>query len=454
MQFQSWTFLLFFIPVLLLYWAVRGTRLRIPVLLAASYVFYASFNVYFLICLGVVTIVDYLVALQLSRHRSRWLVCVSLLVDLGMLCSFKYIPRVTDFDWVLPVGLSFFTFKSISYVIDVYRGKIAVERNLLAYAAYVAFFPQLVAGPIDRATTLLPQLHHNVPLRIDDVSEGFSLFVTGLFKKAVMADMLAVYVNVVYEDVTSYSGAMRLLAAYAYAWQIYFDFSGYSDMAIGMGKMFGFSIRENFLFPYTASSIREFWRKWHISLSTWFREYLYFPLGGSRRGRARAAVNRLLVFFCTGLWHGANWTFVLWGLGHGLLSSLEGSGVIPVQLLQKSGVGRLLCRVYTLLAVCLLFVMFRADTVGEGLRMIGAMFSFRSVPGASAMLARHLEPASVLTVLLALLLAGKPGIRVHAYLTEESSRPALPALCCLLLLLLSVMSLAQSGFHPFIYFQF
>ncbi|MBO4526610.1 MAG: MBOAT family protein, partial [Victivallales bacterium] len=264
MQFQSWTFLFFFIPVLLLYWAVRGTRLRIPVLLVASYVFYASFNVYFLICLGVVTIVDYLVALQLSRHRSRWLVCVSLLVDLGMLCSFKYIPRVTDFDWVLPVGLSFFTFKSISYVIDVYRGKIAVERNLLSYAAYVAFFPQLVAGPIDRATTLLPQLRHNVPLRIDDVSEGFSLFVTGLFKKAVMADMLAVYVNVMYEDVTSYSGAMRLLAAYAYAWQIYFDFSGYSDMACGIARCMGFRCMLNFNNPYVSVDVRDFWRRWHI----------------------------------------------------------------------------------------------------------------------------------------------------------------------------------------------
>ena len=303
MQFQSWTFLLFFIPVLLLYWAVRGTRLRIPVLLAASYVFYASFNVYFLICLGVVTIVDYLVALQLSRHRSRWLVCVSLLVDLGMLCSFKYIPRVTDFDWVLPVGLSFFTFKSISYVIDVYRGKIAVERNLLAYAAYVAFFPQLVAGPIDRATTLLPQLHHNVPLRIDDVSEGFSLFVTGLFKKAVMADMLAVYVNVVYEDVTSYSGAMRLLAAYAYAWQIYFDFSGYSDMACGVARCMGFRCMLNFNNPYVSVDVRDFWRRWHISLSTWFRDYVYIPMGGSRCGKLRNWFNR----------HDAGFGRVAWG---------------------------------------------------------------------------------------------------------------------------------------------
>ena len=367
MQFQSWTFLLFFIPVLLLYWAVRGTRLRIPVLLAASYVFYASFNVYFLICLGVVTIVDYLVALQLSRHRSRWLVCVSLLVDLGMLCSFKYIPRVTDFDWVLPVGLSFFTFKSISYVIDVYRGKIAVERNLLAYAAYVAFFPQLVAGPIDRATTLLPQLHHNVPLRIDDVSEGFSLFVTGLFKKAVMADMLAVYVNVVYEDVTSYSGAMRLLAAYAYAWQIYFDFSGYSDMACGIARCMGFRCMLNFNNPYVSVDVRDFWRRWHISLSTWFRDYVYIPMGGSRCGKLRNWFNVIVTMLVSGAWHGATWTFVAWG-------GLHGVGSVVSSWFDKSGwygkIPKIIKQIAVFHFMTLTWIFFRAESFEDAFDVI------------------------------------------------------------------------------------
>ena len=245
------------------------------------------------------------------------------------------------------------------------------------------------------------------------------------------------------------------LGGICYTLQIYFDFSGYSDMAIGMGRMFGFSIRENFLFPYTATSIRDFWRKWHISLSSWFREYLYFPLGGSRCGRGRAALNRLLVFFCTGLWHGANWTFVLWGLGHGLLSSLEGSGIIPVDRLKKSLPGRILCRVYTLLSVMLLFTLFRADTVAQGFGMIAAMFRFQALPAAAPLLARLSTPAASVTLCAALaLVLSSDGGRIHAFLTEERPSELVPDLCCLLLLALGVMSLAQSGFHPFIYFQF
>ena len=226
-------------------------------------------------------------------------------------------------------------------------------------------------------------------------------------------------------------------------------------MAIGMGRMFGFSLKENFLFPYTAVSIRDFWRKWHISLSGWFREYLYIPLGGSRCSRARAALNRLIVFFCTGLWHGANWTFVLWGLGHGLLSSLEGAGVIPVERLQKSIPGKILCRVYTLLSVMLLFTLFRADTVTQGFGMIAAMFRFQALPEGTILLAKLSAPAFIVILCTALVLALAPlGSRLHAFLTEERENELLPDLCCLLLMVLSVMSLAQSGFHPFIYFQF
>ena len=273
-------------------------------------------------------------------------------------------------------------------------------------------------------------------------------------EKLLLADAAAVVVDAVFGSAVVDS-RLAWLGGICYTLQIYFDFSGYSDMAIGMGRMFGFSIRENFLFPYTAASIRDFWRKWHISLSSWFREYLYFPLGGSRCSRGRAALNRLLVFFCTGLWHGANWTFVLWGLGHGLLSSLEGSGIIPVDRLQKSLPGRLLCRVYTLLSVMLLFTLFRADTVAQGFGMIAAMFRFRALPAAAPLLAKLSTPAASATLCAALALAlSSDGGRIHAFLTEERTAELLPDLCCLLLLVLSVMSLAQSGFHPFIYFQF
>ena len=276
----------------------------------------------------------------------------------------------------------------------------------------------------------------------------------GLGKKLLLADTAAIAADAIFAASLP-DARLAWLGGICYSLQIYFDFSGYSDMAIGMGRMFGFSLKENFLFPYTADSIRDFWRKWHISLSTWFREYLYIPLGGSRCSRARAALNRLIVFFCTGLWHGANWTFVLWGLGHGLLSSLEGSGIIPVERLQKSIPGRILCRVYTLLSVMLLFTLFRADTVAQGFTMIAAMFRFQALPEGALLLAKLSSPAMCAVLTAALVMALSPlGGRIHAFLTEEREKELVPDLCCLLLMVLSVLSLAQSGFHPFIYFQF
>ena len=241
------------------------------------------------------------------------------------------------------------------------------------------------------------------------------------------------------------------LGAVCYTLQIYYDFSGYSDMAIGMGRMFGFSIRENFLFPYGAASIREFWRKWHVSLSTWFREYLYIPLGGNRRGRARAALNRFIVFLCTGIWHGANWTFVFWGLAHGLLSSAEDWGLIPVRRLEKSRAGRVLCRIYTMLCVTLLFAIFRADSLSDGFRLIAALFSGSVTAEGSLLLARLLSPAALLTLALAVLLAGNlvPTLRERVKLPEPVAD-----LLSLGLLSLCILCLSRGGFHPFIYFQF
>ena len=467
MVFSSAIFLFFFLPaVFLLSRLPLGRRWQNLLLAAASLVFYAFGNLQYVPLFLASVLLNYVSGLLLGGRfpHNRAVLTVSVLLNLGILCVFKYtdfllqnlslLPGVSlrPVGLILPIGISFFTFQGMSYVIDGYREPERCTRSFLDVLLYISFFPQLIAGPIVRWGDIAEQIHGR-SCTPEKTWAGIRRFTVGLSKKLLLADAAAVVADAVFASGT---GDFRAawLGGICYTLQIYFDFSGYSDMAIGMGKMFGFSIRENFLFPYTAGSIREFWRKWHISLSTWFREYLYFPLGGSRNGRARASLNRLIVFFCTGLWHGANWTFVLWGLGHGLLSSLEGSGILPVQRLQESRAGRLLCRLYTLLAVCLLFVLFRADTVGEGFRMIGAMFSFRLIPAASPMLAKLLDPACFVTVLLALLLAGKPGIRVHAFLTEENSRPLLPALCCLLLLLLSVMSLAQSGFHPFIYFQF
>ena len=244
------------------------------------------------------------------------------------------------------------------------------------------------------------------------------------------------------------TGDIRLawLGAICYTLQIYYDFSGYSDMAIGMGHMFGFQIRENFLHPYGARTIRDFWRRWHVFLSSWFREYLYIPLGGNRKGKRRAALNRFLVFLCTGIWHGANWTFVVWGLGHGLLSDLEGLGLIPVDKLEKSRVGRLLCRMYTLLCVTLLFVVFRAESLTAAGAMFAALFAGTITPTGTILLHRLLNPVSGLILLLAALFS--LGIR---------RRPLplpLSRVLSLGLLVLSILCLSRGGFHPFIYFQF
>ena len=468
MVFSSAIFLFCFLPaVFLLYRLPFGRRWQNALLACASLVFYAFGNLHYVPLFLLSVLLNYATGLLLGGRlqRSKPLIALNIVLNLGILCVFKY----TDFlignanalfgltlkpvGLILPIGISFYTFQGLSYTIDVYRKPEEYSRSFLKLLLYISFFPQLIAGPIVRWGDIAAQIDERV-CTPEKTSAGIRRFLVGLGKKLLLADTAAIAADAVFAASLP-DARLAWLGGICYSLQIYFDFSGYSDMAIGMGRMFGFSLKENFLFPYTADSIRDFWRKWHISLSTWFREYLYIPLGGSRCSRARAALNRLIVFFCTGLWHGANWTFVLWGLGHGLLSSLEGSGIIPVERLQKSIPGRILCRVYTLLAVMLLFTLFRADTVAQGFTMIAAMFRFQALPEGALLLARLSSPAMCAVLTAALVMALSPlGGRIHAFLTEEREKELVPDLCCLLLMVLSVLSLAQSGFHPFIYFQF
>ncbi len=466
--FSSAIFLFCFLPVVfLLYRLPFGKRWQNGLLAAASLVFYAFGNLHYVPLFLASILINYLTGVLLGTRfqRSKAVITVNILLNLGILCVYKY----TDFlianvnslfgltlapvGLILPIGISFFTFQGLSYTIDVYRKPEEYSPGFLNLLLYISFFPQLIAGPIVRWGDISRQIE-NRSCSAEKTASGIRRFIVGLSKKLLLADAAALVVDSIFPLGTGDS-RLAWLAGICYTLQIYYDFSGYSDMAIGMGKMFGFSIRENFLFPYTADSIRDFWRKWHISLSTWFREYLYIPLGGNRKGRGRAAVNRLLVFFCTGLWHGANWTFVLWGLGHGLLSSLEGSGIIPVEKMKKTIPGRIVLRIYTMFAVMLLFTLFRADTVTQGFLVIGSMFRFQMTTAGSAMLASLSSPASCMVLCLALLLAlDQNGSRVHAWLTGEGPHELLPNLCCAVLMMLSIMALAQSGFHPFIYFQF
>jgi D-alanyl-lipoteichoic acid acyltransferase DltB (MBOAT superfamily) len=337
MLFNSLEYLIFFPIVVAAYFALPH-RFRWFLLLGASYYFYMCWKPEYVILIVVSTLVDYWAARRMgrqdsSRGRRKYLI-LSLVANLGLLFSFKYFNffnesirawcdsanifyGVPAFDVLLPVGISFYTFQTLSYTIDVYRGKRDPERHLGVFAVYVSFFPQLVAGPIERSTRLLPQFFEKQTFEYQRAVDGLRLMLWGFFKKIVIADRLAVYVNQVYNNPEDFSGPTLLLATYFFAFQIYCDFSGYSEIAIGSARVMGYELMENFRRPYFAKSISEFWRRWHISLSTWFRDYLYFSLGGNRVMRWRWYYNLIVVFVLSGLWHGANWTFLVWGGLHG-----------------------------------------------------------------------------------------------------------------------------------------
>ena len=467
MVFSSPIFLFAFLPLTwLLARFLPGLRAKNAALAALSLVFYAFGQLQYLPLFLCSILINYSAGRLLCGPlpRSRAVLTGAVLLNLGILAVFKY----TDFvlsnlnaltgagiplpGIELPIGISFFTFQGLSYVIDSYRDPKAGTRDFLKLLLYISFFPQLIAGPIVKYHDIEGQIDSRV-MTAEETAAGIRRFVRGLGKKLLIADAAARIADAAYAALAAGTTDARLmwLGAVCYSLQIYYDFSGYSDMAIGMGRMFGFTILENFRFPYAAVSIRDFWRRWHISLSTWFKEYLYIPLGGNRKGRGRAALNRFLVFFCTGIWHGANWTFVFWGLGHGLLSSLEDWGVIPVKRLEKSRAGRLLCRAYTMLAVVLLFAIFRADSLSQGFALIAALFTGGVSEAGSLLLARLLSPAAVVVLLLALALCGElvPRLRQRVRLPEAAADALSLGLLCL-----CILSLAKGGFHPFIYFQF
>jgi D-alanyl-lipoteichoic acid acyltransferase DltB (MBOAT superfamily) len=397
MLFNSIDFIVFLPVVFTLYWCLRGLHRHAGniVLLLASYVFYGWWDERFLVLIGFSTLVDFSIgnALMATTRatRRKVLLGISLVLNLGLLCYFKYAnffidqfveafrllgqPIAVDrLDVVLPVGISFYTFQTLSYTIDVYRGHLKATRDPIAFSAFVAFFPQLVAGPIERASSLLPQFQS--PRRFDRVSatDGLRQMLWGFFKKLVIADNCAELVDRVFADPGSFGGSTLLLGAVLFAFQIYGDFSGYSDIAIGTARLFGFELMRNFAFPYFSRDIAEFWRRWHISLSTWFRDYLYVPLGGSRGGMAMQVRNTFLIFLVSGFWHGANWTFVVWG-------GLNAVFFLPLLLLRRHrrrtgqvAEGRwwpspveAARMAFTFMLTCVAWVFFRAPDVGTAI---------------------------------------------------------------------------------------
>lgn len=393
MVFNSIEFLIFFPIVIGLYFVIPP-KYRWTMLLAASYYFYLSWNVDLIVLILFTTVISYVSSLLIEKYRQNKLICrtsiiVTLVASLGVLFFFKYFnflsssftgilslfggqPQPFTLDLILPVGISFYTFQTLSYAIDVYRGSVKTERHFGYYALYVSFFPQLVAGPIERPENLLPQLHAaNKPMWKNTVG-GVRKMLIGFFKKVVVADLLSTYVNSVYNNAEGATGFGVLIATVLFAFQIYCDFAGYTDIAIGCAEVMGIRLMQNFNRPYIAESIKEFWGRWHISLSTWFRDYLYIPLGGNRCSKLRHQLNVFIVFLVSGLWHGAAWTYVIWGALHGAYQIAGYFTKKPRdKFWAKLGVAkdakwlRALRRFNTFLLVCFAWIFFRANSFAD-----------------------------------------------------------------------------------------
>lgn len=461
-RFNTHLFLFLFLPLTLAgYWAVPNRNWKIVWIAFCSIVFYSLWDMRFVLLLAVAAAVDFVVALRIEaagedrRRRKAWLL-ISIVFTLGLLAFFKYtlfaaanansVLALAGSDYrmplphiVLPVGISFFTFKTLSYTIDVYRGQLPACREPLKYLAFISLFPELVAGPIVRYSTLNEQLDQ-LPRRLpwDFFATGITLFAIGLFKKAVVADWVAGRIDGYWADPAALNFATGWLAALGYTLQLYFDFSGYSDMAMGLGAMLALRFPINFRAPYQALNPSDFWRRWHISLSTWLRDYLYIPLGGNRNGPSRAKVNLLIVMLLGGLWHGANWTFVVWGGYHGLLlvlyQSMRGGWDAMPKPVQ---------RLVTLFLVVIGWVTFRAPTLEVAGQVYAAMFS---VLGAPTLL-------GVLPVLLAFL-AILAFTMVATPTGEMRLRFTMPRAVGVAVILLVAIVMVGSGSSPFLYYQF
>ena len=465
MSFDSPIFISCFLPLLALVYAlVRNQRARNVLLLAAGLVFYAFGSLTGLALLLACAAVNYGFgrALQKRETGGKGIAAAAIALDLAFLAAFKYLkfalsvfaPRsaaVGAFAHLAaPIGISFFTFKCISYIVDTLRDRQNGTKRFFDLLLYVSFFPQIMAGPITRFPDFRAQLDQRT-FSLRRSAEGLRRFLAGLSKKLILAGAAAAAADRAFAAAAP-DARLAWLGAAAYMLQIYFDFSGYSDMAIGLGNMFGFMTPENFAYPYIAPSITEFWRRWHISLSGWFRDYLYIPLGGSRRGRWRAAVNKLIVFVLCGLWHGAGWTFLLWGAWHGVLSAAE--GLLGVRRIPEKGFKRVIGHIYTLLAVCLGFVFFRAETLAGGVQMLRAMLGFVPVTVAStAALYAAAPPLTVVLLVLGAVLATPVKRLLDPFLETKAGR-ALSYAGSVVLLVLCFMRMAAGGFAPFIYFQF
>jgi len=483
MVFSTLLFLFLFLPAVLTGNFVLPFRFRNYFLLLSSFVFFAWGGVSYSLLLVLSVLINYTVGLLIHKFRKSLGAKIALGIGVGMnlliIVIFKYANFIIDnlnilrvdlsYDpleigtILLPIGISFYTFQAISYLIDLYRKQVVVQKNLADLALYIFLFPQLIAGPIIRYHDISNQIKHRHN-SIDNFVEGIKRFILGLAKKVLIANQMAVIADQAFSlPSDNLSTAFAWMGIIAYSFQIYFDFSGYSDMAIGLGRMLGFKFPENFNFPYIARSIKEFWRRWHISLSTWFRDYLYIPLGGNKKGSVRTYVNLLIVFFLTGLWHGASWNFVIWGFFHGFFLVLERLGLdkFLVKLWHP------LQHIYTLFVVLIAWVFFRADTLEASIGYLKAMFAYKSITGNIGFISEYDNVVYYFVAIAAIISSSTFWVDIQKFLLKVQAKLSSSAnslylnlsfifqlLAIVLVLALTTFLLVSNSYNPFIYFRF
>ena len=463
MVFSSMVFMCIFLPVVfILHCILPGIRLKNALLLLASVLFYAYGEPVYIILLFVSTLLNYFCAclIESSKYK-KVILTLAVICNLGILIVFKYtdfilgtVNTLTGLHLPLPqirmpIGISFFTFQAMSYVIDVYRGTTKAQKNYAKVLLYISFFPQLIAGPIVKYHDIAQEIDNRTQ-SLEGVSLGIRRFSAGLCKKVLISNTMGLVADQLFgASAGNINAAGAWLGAISYMLQIYFDFSGYSDMAIGLGWMFCFHFKENFNYPYISGSIREFWRRWHISLSGWFLEYLYIPLGGNRKGKFRTVVNKMIVFLCTGIWHGAAVNFLFWGIYHGCFLMLE--EYVPWIGRKGSKLKAVFQHIYALLVVCIGFVFFRADTRSQGLFWIKEMFTgFTWNAAAMSFAVQQITPVFLVT-LAGALIACCPVIKT---VNNKKWYAPFAYVCSLLGLVVCMLSLASGTYNPFIYFRF
>ena len=468
MLFSSLTFLFLFLPVLLCLYFISKEKYRNYILLIASLLFYAWGEPKYIVLMIVSILVNYILAILIDRYRKRsflpkFILSVSIIFNLFFLFVFKYFDFVIGninnifntsfklYNLSLPIGISFYTFQVLSYVIDVYRKDVKVQKNILTLGAYVALFPQLIAGPIVRYSTIEKELQ-NRKITIDKIINGVKRFIVGLSKKVIIANNMALIADTIFNSshILEYSWISLLIALVAYTFQIYFDFSGYSDMAIGLGEMFGFTFLENFNYPYISTSITDFWRRWHISLSTWFRDYIYIPLGGNRVSKSRWIFNMLIVWLFTGLWHGASWNFIIWGLYYFSILILE--KLLLHKLLIK--LPKLLQWIYAFALINIGWLIFRIEDINLLGNVMLNLFTFKSNNFVSDLILNY-ELLNCSIYFIFAIVFSFPIIKILDNKIENKTlKIVLSNVSLILLFIFCIILLINSSYNPFIYFRF